>query len=306
MAKERKEKINSLDFNNKEKIYKNTKGYQFKVIDKNTETVITKTGNKRWNVKYLVKFESGYETWSSKKEIDFGTIKDWLSPYVCNIGIVGLEIENPQSHYLYDRWRDMIRRCYDETANNYKTYGAIGCIISEEWKYFPNFVRDMELKENCEKLKNTYKNPNERYELDKDLIKKGNKVYCNEYTCIVPHLVNLAERNERHDYNKEINSKPILQFDFSFNFIKKYDSISDAGRELNHSNTSGISCCCNNKQLSAFGYLWRYYDETKTIDETNKELKDYVSKYYQEANNQIKSKLINLGLNIEILNKEIK
>ena len=233
-------------------------------------------------------------------------VKDWLSPYVCDIGIVGVEIKNPYSHYLYQRWYDMIDRCYNPNNSLYYTYGGKGITVCDEWKYFPSFVRDMETKENCDKLKNTYKNPNERYELDKDLIKKGNKVYCNEYTCIVPHLVNLAERNNRHNYNKEINSKPILQFDFSFNFIKKHDSISDAGRELNHSNTSGISCCCNNKQLSAFGYLWRYYDETKTIDETNKELKDYVYKYYQEANNRIKSKLINLGLNIEILNKETK
>ena len=298
-AKNTKPKINELDYNNKDKIYVNNKGYKFKIIDKKSECSIAKSGNKKWTTKYLVKFNSGYETWSDSKEIGNGSIKDWLSPYVCGVGIVGIEIDHPQSHYLYDRWRNMLRRCYDKDCNLYHIYGGSGVIVCDEWKYFPNFVRDIENKENCEKFKDTHSNPKDRYELDKDLIKKGNKVYCNEYTCIVPHDINMKERNERNNYNRDINSIPILQFDFSFNFIKKHESIAKATKSLGMIHCSGIIANCKGKQLYANGYFWRYFDESKSTDAVIEEIKLEISKYYNSCNNRLKSQLKNIGIDLK-------
>ena len=298
-ANNTKPKINELDYNNKDKIYVNNKGYKFKIIDKKSECSIAKSGNKKWTTKYLVKFDSGFEIWSAKKEICNGSVKDWLSPYVCGVGIVGIEIDHPQSHYLYDRWRDMLRRCYDKDCKLYHDYGGRGVIVCDEWKYFPNFVRDVESKENFEKLKEAHSNPKDRYELDKDLIKKGNKVYCNEYTCIVPHDINMKERNERRNYNIDSTSTPILQFDFSFNFVKKHKSMSDATRELGHTSINGICGCCKNKQRHALGYFWTYFDETKSIEDIQKEIKDNFYTYYNSCNNSIKSRLRNLGIDLK-------
>ena len=123
----------------------NNMGYKFKVIE------IVRVNGK---TKRKVLFDSGYSTLSDPKEIKNGSIRDWLSPYVCGKGIVGLEIENPQSHILYNRWRDMIRRCYDSNNKSYKTYGGNGCWVCDDWLYFPNYVKDIEKKENYELYEN--------------------------------------------------------------------------------------------------------------------------------------------------------
>lgn len=53
-------------------------------------------------------------------------------------------------------------------------------------------------------------------------------------------------------------SKPILQFTLDGELVRKWDSITDAEKEIGfcHSN---ISKCCEGKRKSAFGYIWKYY-----------------------------------------------
>ena len=52
-------------------------------------------------------------------------------------------------------------------------------------------------------------------------------------------------------------SKPILQFDKNNNFIKRYDSITQAAEQL-HCTTSSISNCLTGKYKTSQGYLWKY------------------------------------------------
>lgn len=60
------------------------------------------------------------------------------------------------------------------------------------------------------------------------------------------------------------NSKQVYKIDINSNkIIKKYNSISDAKRELKIDNSS-ISKCCKNKQKTAYGYKWRYANENKS------------------------------------------
>ena len=315
-AKNTKPKINELDYNNKDKIYVNNKGYKFKIIDRKSECSIAKSGNKKWTTKYLVKFDSGFEIWSAKKEICNGSVKDWLSPYVCGVGIVGIEIDHPQSHYLYDRWRDMLRRCYDKDCKLYHVYGGSGVTVCDEWKYFPNFVRDIENKENCEKLKETHSNPKDRYELDKDLIKKGNKIYCNEYTCIVPHDINMKERNERRSYNKEVNQKGVWRISKDFKEVKLYNCISDAGRDLTGNTANSINACCSGDIISCYGYYWRKVEDFNTIEDAIEDVKIRISlsddlKFSKLENNKRDFVLVNAETGViekeflHLLNKEL-
>jgi len=53
------------------------------------------------------------------------------------------------------------------------------------------------------------------------------------------------------------NSKPILQYSKSGQFIKKWDSMSDVSRELNIPQ-SNISVCASGKTKSAGGFIWKY------------------------------------------------
>lgn len=71
-------------------------------------------------------------------------------------------------------------------------------------------------------------------------------------------------------------AKKIVQYDMQGNFIKIWDSISDAARALNLSIAS-IARCCNNIDghwKTAGGYIWRFLD-----NELTKEYIDICNKY---------------------------
>ena len=56
------------------------------------------------------------------------------------------------------------------------------------------------------------------------------------------------------------NWKKIVQYDLKGNFIKKWNSIKEAGETLNICKSS-ISLCLVNKYKSAGGFIWEYdYD----------------------------------------------
>lgn len=57
--------------------------------------------------------------------------------------------------------------------------------------------------------------------------------------------------------------KSVSQYSLVGDFIKKYEAINIAAKELSVSETA-ISRCCKNKQRTAGGYLWRYGDEILT------------------------------------------
>ena len=64
------------------------------------------------------------------------------------------------------------------------------------------------------------------------------------------------------DYNKfkYENKKKIIQYDLNFNIVKKWESICEAARKTNISQ-SNISRCCNNKQKTAKKYIWKFEEE---------------------------------------------
>jgi len=51
--------------------------------------------------------------------------------------------------------------------------------------------------------------------------------------------------------------KPIFQYDLDGRFIKEYESIRHASKELNV-NESGISNCLLKNQKTSYGYIWKY------------------------------------------------
>lgn len=70
---------------------------------------------------------------------------------------------------------------------------------------------------------------------------------------------------EKEDYNiqKQLYDKnlpkKVNQYDLNCNFIKTYDSLSDAARQLNCSgNINVIRGCCEGKYKQGLGYIWRY------------------------------------------------
>ena len=61
-------------------------------------------------------------------------------------------------------------------------------------------------------------------------------------------------------------SKVVYQYDLLGNFIKKWDCISDAQRCLNIIVTH-ITACCNGRQKTAGGYIWkRQFDKKMELE----------------------------------------
>lgn len=52
-------------------------------------------------------------------------------------------------------------------------------------------------------------------------------------------------------------AKPVLQYSLNGDFVAEYFSAMEAAR-MNGCKQGGISECCNGKQKTAYGYIWRY------------------------------------------------
>ena len=89
--------------------------------------------------------------------------------------------ENNKETRCYHEWMKILQRCYDSSyQEKYPTYKD--CIICEEWMCYQNFAEWY--------YNNYYTINNEKMEIDKDILCKGNKLY-NPQTCIiVPQRIN--------------------------------------------------------------------------------------------------------------------
>lgn len=145
--------------------------------------------NKLDNTHFIVRFlETGFEREYSKTCIFNNSVRDLYKPTVCGIGFLGEEglVEGISETPPYKKWCDMINRCYNR---EYKCY--IDCIVCDDWHNFSNFKRWFD------------ENYIDGYELDKDLLSEGRKIYSPETCCFLPKEINvfLASLNSRNGYS---------------------------------------------------------------------------------------------------------
>lgn len=99
-------------------------------------------------------------------------------------GVGTNDLHSRNSEPIYDRWADMLRRCYYPKAlRENPTYK--GCSVCKEWLIFSNFKRWF------------VENSIEGYSIDKDILVKGNKVYSPETCCFVPQAINVLILGKR-------------------------------------------------------------------------------------------------------------
>ena len=89
----------------------------------------------------------------------------------------------------YDQWKNMLSRCYDPKMHKIEP-SYIKCEVCEEWKLFSNFKKWFD------------ENYVEGYQLDKDILFKGNKIYSQNTCCFVPQEVNKLFTNRKNDRGK--------------------------------------------------------------------------------------------------------
>ena len=110
---------------------------------------------------------------------------------VCGVGVFDAEYKrdaNPITSVAYRCWHNMLIRCYDENYQK-REPSYIGCSVCDEWLVFSNFKRWFD--ENYVK----------DYQLDKDILVKGNKIYSPRHLllCAKAHKYNYkqAQKKER-------------------------------------------------------------------------------------------------------------
>ena len=108
--------------------------------------------------------------------------------------------ENGKNTDEYKIWFHMLRRCYDpKYQEEHSTYK--GCKVED---YLLNFQHMGEWIEN-----NYYEVPGERMCLDKDILRKGNKVYSRDTCIFVPQKINtLFIKSDKRRGNDPIGVSP--------------------------------------------------------------------------------------------------
>lgn len=152
---------------------KNNDGCLMKIVEYNNASDI------------IVEFQDEYKT---RVHTKYGAFKNGAvrNPYhisECNVGIIGNKYPirvNGKIIKEYKTWHNMLERCFKKKD---RTYENVSCC--DEWLLYENFYEWIHSQENFEKWLN-----GDRWEVDKDILVKGNKIYSPSTCCLVPHSVN--------------------------------------------------------------------------------------------------------------------
>lgn len=113
-----------------------------------------------------------------------GSVKNLYLPKVYGVGYIGegeySTKEGGKTTSAYAAWHGMMQRCYDpKMQKRHPTY--IGCTVHAEWHNFQVFAEWFY----------SQKHYKAGFEVDKDLLVEGNKVYSPSSCCLVPKDLNV-------------------------------------------------------------------------------------------------------------------
>ena len=132
--------------------------------------------------------KTGFEMSATLGNIRNSEVKDPYAPSVYGVGITGTKYSpsiNGVKTKEYILWTHMLQRCYSDTnvcdTSKKRNPTYIGCEVSENFKYYEYFY------EWCHKQTGF---GNKGFQLDKDLLIKGNKVYSEDSCVFLPQEIN--------------------------------------------------------------------------------------------------------------------
>ena len=160
--------------------YKDCVGRVFKSKSSGDFKILKYNDSKSVEIQFLT---TGYEIVAQLGDIRNGNVKDPYLPSVYGVGVVGTKYPtrvNGVKTKEYELWTSMLERCYSDTYKKQRpTYE--GCEVSNKFKSYEYFY---------EWYQNRIGFNKEGWQLDKDLLVKGNKIY-SESTCIfIPREIN--------------------------------------------------------------------------------------------------------------------
>ena len=123
-----------------------------------------------------------------------GRVENPFHKTVFNTGYLGVGDFKPKGK-IYETWRSMLRRCYcKKILEKNPTYKDV--VVCEEWHNFQVFGKWYD---------DNWKTYMVGWELDKDILEKGNKTYSPETCCFVPRVINsLYKTNSKKEKDCKI------------------------------------------------------------------------------------------------------
>jgi hypothetical protein len=160
------------------------------------------------NRKYTIELSHNKKQYIIGREsIQNNTLKKVLrlenpdKPTYCGVGYSHgkYSIKSPAGR----KWTDMIDRCYREskgTQEKSPTYSI--CVVCDDWLLLDTFGDWFYGQVGCDL----------KWQLDKDIIKPDNKIYCPKYCCLVPQEVNLHFRGNTPKITKSGRYQTMVRF----------------------------------------------------------------------------------------------
>lgn len=157
----------------------NINGDLMKIIEYNTNKDIVV----EFQDKYMAKVHTRYKFFTE------GTVRNPYARNMYGVAIVGNKYSSHTKEH--ESWSNILIRCFDKKyKEKYPTYQDVNCC--EEWLLFDNFYEWLHSQPNFDKWLN-----GKRWDVDKDILIKGNKTYSPETCCLVPNNVNkLFSKND--------------------------------------------------------------------------------------------------------------
>ena len=165
--------------------YKDCVGKVCKSLNSGDFKILKYNGSKDVEIQFL---KTGYEMVARLEHIRNGSVKDPHLPSVHGVGILGTKYPskvNGVKTREYVLWHNMLRRCYSDTnvcnVSKKRDLTYEGCEVSDNFLHYEYFY------EWCNKQIGF---DNEGWQLDKDLLVKGNKIYSENTSVFLPQEVN--------------------------------------------------------------------------------------------------------------------
>jgi hypothetical protein len=195
---------------------------------------------------FIVQFEDGTKVQAMATNIKNGKVKNPNKPSLHNVGILGQGDFSYKTHHKeYSLWNGMLKRCYSKDYQmKHPTYK--NCSSSDRWRYFQLFCVDIQLLKGYNEWKKD-KSTRSKYELDKDIIIKGNKLYSRNTCMFVLYKDNL----KRHNKKQTLTGLTYLATRTSDGHTEEFVNQSEFSDK--YSLTRRYVCSCCNGELESTG-----------------------------------------------------
>jgi len=215
---------NKVNQDNSDKVRKHKREYMQKWREKNSEK------NRETQKKYVKNNPEKYRKYQKEYRKEYRK----KYPEKTKIEYIKLKEKKP----WIGSFNNAKQRCTNSKDKNYHRYGGRGI----KFMLSKNEIKELWTRDNANKMKAP--------SIDR-INNNGNYEYSN---CKFIEMI--------ENVLKDTSKKSIIQYDSKDNFIRLYNSIKEAG-DTTQLIPTNICACCNGRQKTAGGFIWKYAKENK-------------------------------------------